>query len=105
MVDDGRGLLRGIVRAQRRRVIGASLGGIAHQACEALVPVLIGVIVDRAIEPSDENALLLWIVLLALLFVVLNSAYRVQYLLSTRAQQEAEHDLRMRLTARVLDPG
>ena len=43
MADDGRALLREIVRAQRRRVVGAALGGVAHQACEALVPVLIGV--------------------------------------------------------------
>ena len=55
MADDGRALLREIVRAQRRLVIGAALGGIGHQACEALVPVLIGVVVDRAIEPSDGD--------------------------------------------------
>lgn len=105
MADDGRALLRDILRAQRRRAVGSSLGGIAHQACEALVPVLIGVIVDRAIEPSDGDSMVLLTVLLAVLFVVLNSAYRVQFLLATRAQQEAEHDLRMRLTERVLDPG
>ena len=58
MADDGRALLRGIVRAQRRRVIVSSLGGASHQACEALVPVLIGVIVDRAIEPFDTAGLL-----------------------------------------------
>ena len=105
MADDGRALLRGIVRAQRRRVILSSLGGASHQACEALVPVLIGVIVDRAIEPSDGDSMVLWTVLLAVLFVVLNSSYRVQFLVVTRASQEAEHDLRMRLTERVLDPG
>ena len=97
MADDGRALLRGIVRAQRRRVILSSLGGASHQACEALVPVLIGVIVDRAIEPSDGGAMVLWTVLLAVLFVVLNSSYRVQFLVVTRASEEAEHDLRMRL--------
>ena len=43
--------------------------------------------------------------MLAVLFVVLNSAYRVQFLVATRAMQEAEHDLRMRLTARVLAAG
>jgi putative ABC transport system ATP-binding protein len=105
MADDGRGLLRGIVRAQRRRVIVSSLGGASHQACEALVPVLIGVIVDRAIEPSDGGSMALWTVLLAVLFVVLNSSYRVQFLVVTRASELAEHDLRMRLTERVLDPG
>ena len=105
MADDGRGLLRGIVRAQRRRVIVSSLGGAAHQACEALVPVLIGVIVDRAIEPSDGGSMVLWTVLLAVLFVVLNSSYRVQFLVVTRASELAEHDLRMRLTERVLEPG
>ena len=105
MADDGRALLRGIVRAQRRRVIVSSLGGASHQACEALVPVLIGVIVDRAIEPSDGGSMVLWTVLLAVLFVVLNSSYRVQFLVVTRASEEAEHDLRMRLTERVLDPG
>ena len=69
------------------------------------MPVLIGVIVDQAIEPSDGDSMVRWTITLAVLFVVLNSAYRVQFLLATRAQQQAEHDLRMRLTGRVLEPG
>ena len=69
------------------------------------MPVLIGVIVDRAIEPSDGGSMVLLDGPLAVLFVVLNSSYRVQFLVVTRASELAEHDLRMRLTERVLEPG
>ncbi|MGX6449070.1 hypothetical protein ACVU7I_13535, partial [Patulibacter sp. S7RM1-6] len=101
---DGRRLLRGLLRDQRRRVVLSAAGGVVHQACEALVPVVIGVLVDRAIAPRDGSTLLVGLAALALLFVLLNSAYRVQALTATRAIQEAEHDLRLRLTRRILAP-
>jgi putative ABC transport system ATP-binding protein len=96
--------LRGTLRAHRRATAVSALGGVVHQACEILVPAVVGAAVDRAIAPSDSGALLLWLGLLAALFIVLNGAYRVQYLVGRRATLWAEHDLRLALSARALAP-
>lgn len=100
----GAQLLRTVVGAERRRVAGAAAGSIVHQACEALVPVMIGVVIDRAVAPGDGGALALWLVVLAALFVVLTVAYRVQLGVGMLAREQSEHALRMRLTRRILDP-
>jgi len=92
------------LRAHRRATAISALGGIVHQACEILVPAVVGAAVDQAIAPSDDGALLLWLGLLAALFIVLNGAYRTQYVVGRRATLRAEHDLRLALSARVLAP-
>lgn len=104
MADDGHALLREVLRLRRRSAFVSALGGISHQACEILVPVVVGVVVQRAIEPSDGGALALWLVVLVALFVVLNLSYRVQLLVGMRGLLDAEHDLRMAICRRVLDP-
>ncbi|WP_320669342.1 ABC transporter ATP-binding protein [Patulibacter defluvii] len=100
----GAHLFRQVVRDERRRIAISAAGGILHQTTEALVPVVIGVVVDRAIAPGDGGALVLWLALLAALFVVLTLAYRIQFTVGMRAREEREHDLRLRLTRRILDP-
>lgn len=45
----GRDVLRESVRGQRRDIALGSLLGSGHQLGEALVPVLIGVVIDRAV--------------------------------------------------------
>lgn len=77
---------------------------MAHQVAEALVPVMIGVIIDRAIAPADTSALLALLGLLSLLFVAISSAFRIGYRTIARAGMEAEHEVRVRLARRVLDP-
>lgn len=77
---------------------------MVHQVAEALVPVLIGVVVDRAIMPRDGAALGLWLGVLAAVFLVLTLAWRIGMRSTVRAFSFAAHDLRQLTVARVLDP-
>jgi hypothetical protein len=47
-------VLKEAIRSQWRPVAGSSLLGASHQACEAGVPVLIGVIIDRAVANAKR---------------------------------------------------
>ncbi|MDA0183099.1 ABC transporter ATP-binding protein/permease [Solirubrobacter phytolaccae] len=100
----GAALLRGVLRAHRRRVaLAATLLG-AHQGFEALVPVVVGAAIDDAVAPSDGSALLLWVGLLAVLFAFLSTAYREGARAEERARETAAHALRMQVMERVVDP-
>jgi len=76
----------------------------AHQACEAAVPVLIGVVVDEAITTGDVRAMVLWGLVLAGLFVVLASAGCIGGIAYERAVVRADHHIRVRIAERALDP-
>ncbi|WP_205697672.1 ABC transporter ATP-binding protein [Conexibacter sp. SYSU D00693] len=93
-----------MLRSHRRgTALGASLLG-AHQALEALVPVVVGAAIDGAVARGDAGALARWIVLLVVLFGFLSQAYRFGAIIAMRTAERAAHDLRQRLTARVVDP-
>ncbi|MEW2556658.1 ABC transporter ATP-binding protein, partial [Streptomyces zhihengii] len=65
----GRAVLRAAVAGQRRRVVTASLLGMGHQACEVLVPVVIGLVIDEAVATGDTAVLLRWLLVLGVLFL------------------------------------
>ncbi|MER5863123.1 ABC transporter ATP-binding protein [Kitasatospora sp. NPDC002040] len=100
----GGDVLRRAIGGQRRLVTGAALLGMTHQACEALVPVVIGVVIDRAVATGDGSALLRWLLVLAVLFLVLSTCYRTGARVGERAGEQAAHRLRSELATRVLDP-
>ncbi|MFD0141794.1 MULTISPECIES: ABC transporter ATP-binding protein [unclassified Streptomyces] len=97
-------VLRRALADQRRRVTGASLLGMAHQLCEALVPVVIGLVIDEAVATGSSGALLRWLLVLAGLFLVLSTCYRNSARLAEGAGESAAHRIRQDLAARVLDP-
>ncbi|TGJ94440.1 ABC transporter ATP-binding protein, partial [Actinotalea fermentans ATCC 43279 = JCM 9966 = DSM 3133] len=100
------GIFRLVLAGDRRWLLlaaGAS-GFMVHQVAEALVPVLIGVVVDRAIMPRDGAALGLWLGVLTGVFLVLTMAWRIGMRSTVRAFSFAAHDLRQLTVARVLDP-
>ncbi|AXK37549.1 ABC transporter ATP-binding protein [Streptomyces armeniacus] len=84
--------------------MGALLGA-GHQVGEALVPVLIGVVIDRAVAGSDAGALARWLVVLAVVYAGLALSFRFGAWSGERAAVRADHDLRVRLVRRVLEPG
>ncbi|MEE2061067.1 ABC transporter ATP-binding protein [Rhodococcus artemisiae] len=91
--------------ARRGRQLGlATIGFVVHQACEAAVPILIGVIVDMAIVRSDGASLVLWLGVLGAVFVVLSSSYQRAALGMVRVYGHGEHDLRQLAVRRVLHP-
>nr|WP_202484388.1 ABC transporter ATP-binding protein [Streptomyces sp. SID8359] len=78
--------------------------GAAHQTGEALVPVLIGLIVDRAVVRPDGGALALWLVVLALVYAMLSYGFRFGARAGERAAEQAAHHLRLDVVRRVLAP-
>ncbi|GAA3015634.1 ABC transporter ATP-binding protein [Streptosporangium longisporum] len=103
-VTTGPGVLRRTMRRNRARLGAGTVLLSLHQVCEASVPILIGVIVDRAIGPGDTGALLWWLAALAALFTALTLAYRYGARTLMRAIAHETHLLRLELAAKIIDP-
>ncbi|MFG3588895.1 ABC transporter ATP-binding protein [Streptomyces sp. NPDC047990] len=101
----GRDVLRESVGGQRGRVALSALLGSGHQVGEALVPALIGIVIDRAVTRSDTGALVLWLGVLAVVYVGLALSFRFGARSGELAAVQAEHTLRVALVRRVLHPG
>lgn len=96
-------LLREVITGQRWVLLGAVLLLACWQAAEALVPVVVGVIIDRGIATGDATALAGWLVVLAALFTALTMGFRFGARLTARAREHSGLDLRLTVTGRVLD--
>ncbi|MFD9245730.1 ABC transporter transmembrane domain-containing protein, partial [Streptomyces sp. NPDC059556] len=77
---------------------------MTHQGCEALVPVVIGATIDTAVATGSSSALLRLLIVLAVLFLVLSTCYRVSARITEGSGELAAHQLRLDLATRVLDP-
>ena len=97
-------LLRAALRRRRRDVVASALLAVGHQLSEAAVPVVVGVVLDRAVGTGDGSALVLWLVVVVGVFVVLASCGAIGYWLMDRARLRAGRDVRVRVAARALDP-
>ncbi|MFJ6567454.1 ABC transporter ATP-binding protein [Streptomyces sp. NPDC091292] len=98
-----RAVLTRSIRGQARHLgLGAALG-CGHQLGEALVPVLIGVVIDQAVAGQDTGRLVLWLAVLAVLYVGLSWSFRLGARAGERGAEEAAHTLRLALVHRVLD--
>jgi len=97
-------VLRDALVGQWRYALPGAVLATGHQAGEALVPVVIGVVIDEAIAPGDGGALVTWIAVLAAVFAVLSCSYRFSFRHAERASERAAHELRLRITRRTLDP-
>ncbi|WP_411081213.1 ABC transporter ATP-binding protein [Streptomyces sp. cmx-18-6] len=100
----GRGIIRRAVAGQRRDVVVGSVLSAAHQTGEALIPVLIGLIVDRAVVRPDGGALTVWLIVLAAVYTVLSYGFRLGARAGERAAEQAAHHLRLDVVRRVLAP-
>ncbi|MEU8001353.1 ABC transporter ATP-binding protein [Catellatospora sp. NPDC049111] len=96
-------VLRDALRGQAGRITGSALLSTGHQAGEAMVPVVIGLVVDRAVGTGSSSELLAWLAVLGAVFVTLSFSFRFGARLGERAAEQAGHLLRVRLTDRVLD--
>lgn len=92
-----------MTRNRRRLGLGTALISL-HQVCESLVPIFIGVIVDRAIGPGDGGALALWVAALAVLFTVLTTVYRFGARQLMLAIAMEAHTLRVEVAAKIMHP-
>ncbi|GAA3361107.1 ABC transporter transmembrane domain-containing protein [Saccharopolyspora gregorii] len=91
-----------VLRRQRVRVLIASLLLMGHQACEALVPLAIGLAVDEAVATGEPRALLWCVCGLVLLFTALTTCYRWFSRLGRAAAIDESHALRVQLAGRSL---
>lgn len=98
-----RNVLWRAIRGQRRLVVVSSVLYAGHQGAEALVPVLIGVVIDEAVATGSGGALLRWIAIFAAVFLVLSMSFRFGARTGEQASYQAAHALRLELTERVLD--
>jgi putative ABC transport system ATP-binding protein len=98
------GLLRRSLVRHRRRLAGCYALIALWLLCEALVPVVIGVIIDRAVATGDIDELLIWGGVLVALFAVLSYAYRFGSRLGVAAMQHEIHLLRVEVSEHVLGP-
>ena len=96
--------MRRTVQRQRRRLAGSVALLVVWQVCEAAVPVLIGVVIDRAVATSDVGQMVLWGTVLCVHFAVLSTGYRLGSRVMFRAVQEESHALRSEVSALVLSP-
>ncbi|MDP3972212.1 MAG: hypothetical protein Q8P61_04780, partial [Candidatus Nanopelagicales bacterium] len=94
IASDGRGA----------KLEAASVGFTGHQVAEALVPVVIGAVIDRAVATSDAAALGKWILVLGILFTGLLLSWRFAARISDSVTEHGAHRLRMDIASRSLDP-
>ena len=101
--ETGAQLLRLAARRRIRPLLGGSGALSVWQVCEALVPVAIGIIVDRAIIPLSIPALIISIIGLGVLFTVLSVVgYRFGARLCNAAREHEAHALRVEITHAAL---
>lgn len=94
-------LLR-VIFSARRYTIPAAVLGIGWQVGEALVPVVMGIAIDRALATGDAGELALWIVVLGAVFLMLSLAYRFASQMTARAGELVQHRMRATLSRAVL---
>ncbi|MFY1638101.1 ABC transporter ATP-binding protein [Solwaraspora sp. WMMB335] len=97
-------VMRRALHRQRGRVAAGVLLLCLHQAAEALVPVVIGLVIDRAVTESDPVALVGSLTVLAVLFTVLAYAWRFGAQFAYAAVEREAHATRVEIAAKALDP-
>lgn len=86
------------------RLVACTLGLIVHSLGEASVPLIIGLVIDRAVMTGDPAALVTWLGVLGASFLVMSVAYQRAMLGMVRVYGHGEHDLRQLAVGRVLHP-
>ena len=94
-------LLR-VILSEWPLVVPAAALGIGWQVGEALVPVAMGVAIDRALATGDAAQLALWLAALAGVFLMLSLSYRFASRLMTLATEFVQHRLRASLSLAAL---
>jgi len=97
-------VLGGVLRGQRRDLLGGAVFIALLQLSEAAVPVAVGFVIDTAIGTVDPAALGRGLVVTAAVFAVLATSGFVGGRLGERAERRAAHEVRLAVARRVLHP-
>lgn len=81
-------------RGRRARAALSIVGFCGHQLAEVMVPVAVGVVIDRAIAPHDPVALAWSLAFLVVVFAVLICAWQLGDRVGTVVYARGEHSLR-----------
>ena len=95
--------MRSVRTGSRRPLVLSTALFVSHQFGELMVPVVAGVVIDRAVVTSDGAALVRWLAVLTVVFAGLSLSWRFADRILVRSQEQAAHGLRLRLVARVTD--
>lgn len=96
-----RGLLFDALAQRRGTIVAGTAFAAAWQAGEAAVPFLIGVIIDRAVA-GGGGELAFWLGTLGAVYICLSYSFRYADRLAERVSEQTAHDLRLRVTRRIL---
>lgn len=98
------GVMRSIIRSNRRMIAWVLPVALLSESGEMLVPVALGLIIDRGIVPGDLTVTLLGVLALITLRVLLLLAWLATFRASQKALLAERHRLRVAVTGAVLDP-
>ncbi|MCW4354949.1 ABC transporter ATP-binding protein/permease [Hoyosella sp. YIM 151337] len=101
---DVHGVLKRVFRRNRGLFPLGTLLLCIYQVAETLVPIAIGLFIDRVISAADEAALIQYGGFLLALFAVIVITWRFGARAINRAVENEAHHLRMEVAARILDP-
>lgn len=96
-------LLR-VIFSAKRLTIPAAVFASLQMVGSSLVPVLMGLAIDRALATGDPGELVLWLVAIAVDFLLIATAGRFAQQLMFLAGQRVQHRLRTSLSRVVLHP-
>lgn len=88
----------------RRFALPAAGSAVVHQVTEAMVPVIMGRAIDTAVVDGDVRGLLIWLGLLTINFILLAHVVRFGSWYGQIGANTMEHQLRTRVTDRLLHP-
>lgn len=93
-----------VALSAKRLTVPAAVLGIVQNVATALVPVIMGLAIDRALQTGEVSRLAGWLGLLGAVFVCLTVAFRWSAHLAAQAVQLVEHRLRSTVSETVLHP-
>ncbi|PXA68245.1 ABC transporter transmembrane domain-containing protein [Cryobacterium arcticum] len=91
-----------VIFGARRFTVPSALLSVVHQLGEALVPVLMGLSIERAVSTGDLRQLLLWLTLLAADFAMLSFSWRYGSRIGELGMLAVQHRLRSTITEHLL---
>lgn len=91
-----------VMAAAPRYTVPAAALSITHQVGEALVPIVMGVAIERAVTTGDPVQLVLWLGVLAADFLMLSFSWRFGSRLAELGMLAVQHRLRATVTAQLL---
>lgn len=89
--------------AAKKYTVPAGLLLIAHQLGAALIPVIMGVAIDRAISTRDPQQLILWTAVLAVDYAFVSFTFRFGGRIGFLGMNAIQHHVRTKITDRILD--